>query len=65
MCLGGLLQKREECCTHEEGANHVGLVDVQPFLLGGAVKELFYEVFGATLDFSLAWCDTSVVDCSC
>ena len=28
VCLGGLLEQRQEGCGHEEGADDVGLVDV-------------------------------------
>jgi len=65
VCLGGLLEERKEGGGHEEGADDVGLVDVEPFLLGCAVEELRDEVFGCAFHFGLAWGDAGVVDWGC
>jgi hypothetical protein len=62
MGLGGVLKERKEGSAHEEGADNVGLVNVKPFFLGCAVKELLGEFLSATLNLLLAWCDTGVVD---
>lgn len=60
--LGGLLEEREEGGGHEEGADDVSLVDVEPFLLGCAVEELGDEVFRCAFYFGLARGDARIVD---
>jgi hypothetical protein len=51
--LGGVLEERKEGGAHQEGADDVGLVDVKPLLLGGAVEELLGEFLSAALDLLL------------